>query len=164
MLSAKRRRQSSTTTSCTIPVLETKETWLNLLEFMYTGKLANPKMFTLDVLEAAHKYDVYDLVDQCTSYLKKTLCQENCVTTFVVADRNANAVLRAEAKDFILRDSTMLARSDAWKEELRMSPKLLTELLEGVVSSHRRQCFKTYILLEEAADGTMVAKRKRKYQ
>eukprot|EP00088_Acartia_fossae_P047443 TRINITY_DN5142_c0_g1_i1.p1 TRINITY_DN5142_c0_g1~~TRINITY_DN5142_c0_g1_i1.p1 ORF type:complete len:418 (+),score=94.34 TRINITY_DN5142_c0_g1_i1:48-1301(+) len=145
----------------TIKVEETKETCLNLLEFIYTGRIANHKL-TLDIFEAADKYNLQDLLDQCTSYLKKTLDRENCIQTFVVADRHSNLTLRAAAKDFILDNTAILTGTDRWKEELSTYPSLLTELLEGVVSTHP-QGRRSWIELAEEDDGTPVAKRRRKH-
>lgn len=136
-----------------------KSLCLNLLEFVYTGKVETNKM-NLKLLAAADQYALLDLKDLCSKHLMRHISVENCLQTLVIADRVSAPKLKKTAKDFILENTDILHNSK-WKTELKGNASLLEELLDGLVQS-LPQGKRSWIEFREDEDGAQVAKRCKK--
>jgi hypothetical protein len=63
------------------------EVMLEMVRFMYTGKVENIKDHAKDLLYAAEKYELKDLKKECLESLNLNLELDNVPQTLVLADR-----------------------------------------------------------------------------
>jgi len=123
-----------------------KSTCYKLLTFMYTGTLrtgitedeaTSDEGLDVDInlLVAADKYNVQDLKELCEMYLNVDITLENAIPMLIIADRHSSNKLKENVKNFIVANSTELMQIPNWKKDLESHPHLMSDILEGVISS-----------------------------
>jgi speckle-type POZ protein len=74
---------------------------LEMLRYVYTGRVENLEANTSSLIMAAEKYDMKDLKNLCTSSLIKSLSTANIFDTVNLADRCNDKFLLYECIEFI---------------------------------------------------------------
>jgi len=112
--------------------LLSKEIVLNILLFIYTGKIDTEKI-SLEILKLADKYKLQHLKNQCVKHLCKYIDINNCVDTIVLADRILNTgSLKIAAKQFILNNlTTELQEEIKGKCDKDLMMELLVEKIDN---------------------------------
>ena len=107
----------------------------NLLFFIYHEDLDGTKI-TGDLLVAANKYDISDLVNYCVEFLGDTLSGNNAVDVMTSAFLTDQEVLFESAYKFIffkLRNDNQMVETEAWKKFQEEKPVLALKMLNKAV-------------------------------
>ena len=89
---------------------------------------------TPELMTLAHMYDVKSLHSQCTTFLKKNMCDANVVGIWIEADRCQDSDLMECALKYLANKSGEIASVPGMKEAFQ-SPKLM-EQLSVFLASH----------------------------
>ena len=105
-----------------------------LLAFFYTGSAPNMKMLAKDLLLAADKYDVPDLVSQCDRELKTNLTPSNAAEVMLLASTlqlDSSQSLKKSCLNYIKHNSAVVYESESWKKLKATSLELAVEVMEA---------------------------------
>lgn len=72
-----------------------------LLRFVYTGEVENIEDVAVDLIMAADKYQIDDLMAHCVKILSKKLAADNVVDLLLLADKLTNDELYQSCVDMI---------------------------------------------------------------
>ncbi|CAL1262215.1 unnamed protein product [Larinioides sclopetarius] len=78
---------------------------------------------------AADKYQIINLKDICSSYLKTNLCIDNACEALVLADLHQDENLKGFVQDFIMSHGEDILNSEAWEQLAETNLKLAYETL-----------------------------------
>ena len=107
----------------------------NLLFFIYHEDLDGTKI-TGDLLVAANKYDVSDLVNYCVEFLGGNLSENNAVDVMTSAFLTEQEELFELAYKFIffkLRNDNQMVKTEAWEKFQEEKPVLALKMLNKAV-------------------------------
>ena len=107
----------------------------NLLFFIYHEDLDGTKI-TGDLLVAANKYDISDLVNYCVEFLGDNLSENNAVDVMTSAFLTDQEELFESAYKFIffkLRNDNQMVETEAWKKLQEEKPVLALKMLNKAV-------------------------------
>jgi len=107
------------------------DTFKNLLEFIYTGKVAEER-YTAELLYAADKYDLDELVKLCAHQLCTEVSPETAGEILLLAERHSLSELKQEVMMKIVAEKARYLASQEFKTQMQKNPTLLIELLELV--------------------------------
>ena len=105
-----------------------------LLAFFYTGSAPNTKTLAKDLLLAADKYNVPDLVSQCDRELKTNLTPSNAAEVLLLASTlqlDSSQSLKKSCLNYIKHNSALVYKSDSWKKLKATSLELAVEVTEA---------------------------------
>jgi speckle-type POZ protein len=85
-----------------------------LLYFIYTGHIDKTESIVEEVLEAAQKYQVWQLQAICESFILRELQVENAVKTLILAHESKAQQLKEIVLQFIARNFQAVKRTDGW--------------------------------------------------
>ena len=107
------------------------KTMKDLLFFMYHGNL-NDITITGDLLFAAEKYEILDLVNVCIKYLTDNLTEENAANAMIKSYMFDQKVLFRRACKFIFENQLKdkIVKTDDWKAMKEKDPALALEIME----------------------------------
>ncbi|CAL1276734.1 unnamed protein product [Larinioides sclopetarius] len=101
------------------------ETVRQLLLFLYSNKLEELKWEdALQLYEAADKYEITSLKDQCSLFLKGNLNLKNACEALIISDLHHDEGLKSTVQDFILRNAEEIFKSEEWEVFSDTNPKL----------------------------------------
>ena len=106
----------------------------NLLFFIYHEDLDGTKI-TGDLLVAANKYDVSDLVNYCVKFLGDNLSEKNVAGVMTSAFLADQEELFQSAYKFLfkLRIDNQIVETEAWKKLQEENPALASKMLNKAV-------------------------------
>ncbi|GIY31811.1 TD and POZ domain-containing protein 4 [Caerostris extrusa] len=103
-----------------IPDMEA-DTMHRLLVYVYTNKLEDNQWKNVtDLYEAADKYEIISLKDECSSVLKISLCPANACAILILADLHSDADLKTFVQEYILRNSKAIICSNEWENMIKI--------------------------------------------
>ena len=103
----------------------------NLLFYVYHEDIDRAKI-TGDLLVAANKYDISDLVNFCVKFLGDYLSEENVVDVMIAAFLTDQEDLFDLARKFVFKisiDNQIVAETEAWKKLQEEKPILAFKML-----------------------------------
>ena len=112
------------------------EVMSDLLSFMYTGSAPNMKVHTKELLLAADKYNMQDLMGICENELTESLTPANVAEILLVANMiqsEASTSLRESCMHVIKKNMTSVYKSDSWKKLKESSLNLAVDIMEKVI-------------------------------
>ncbi|XP_055952006.1 speckle-type POZ protein-like [Argiope bruennichi] len=111
------------------------ETLRLLLSHIYTNTLPRlTKKIALDLFIAADKYEIIDLRDKCSDFLKSNLTVRNCCSILATADRHHEQNLRMAVHGFMVKHQAEIFQSDMWKTFKSENFSLATHTLEHIIT------------------------------
>ena len=87
-----------------------------LLYFLYHEEVKYTKMINTELLSAAEKYNIPELLEVCTKYLKQNLSFENALDVLVAAHLTNQKTLFDAASDFTYKNRDKVVKTTAWEE------------------------------------------------
>ena len=87
-----------------------------LLYFLYHEEVKDTKMINTELLHAAEKYNIPELLEVCTDYLKQNLSFENALDVLVSAHLTNQKALFNAASDFTYKKRDKVVKTTAWEE------------------------------------------------
>ncbi|CAL1297894.1 unnamed protein product [Larinioides sclopetarius] len=104
-----------------------------LLLYIYENKIQEFTWETAgNLFEAADKYELLDLKEKCSRFLKLNLSGSNVCKILVLADMHHDESLRKSAQEFILNNPEIM-HSDVWKIFREDHSKLALEAAEQII-------------------------------
>ena len=122
-------------TSGEIRIVDTPADVIIRLLFYIYHEFLEPTMITHDLLVAADKYDIPDLVNICINFMKENLNDQNVVKIMTSAYlTNQKELFRMACKFvFKLGADDQIVQIEAWKEFKEKDPMLANKMLEEAV-------------------------------
>ena len=108
----------------------------NLLFYIYHEDLLKVEVnIVLDLLWAAYKYAIFDLVKMCVKVLKEGLSKKNVVDVMTTAFSTNQEDLFESAYKFLfkLRIDNQIVETEAWKKLQEENPALASKMLNKAV-------------------------------
>ena len=97
-----------------------------LVKFCHTDNLDKDDL-TTDLLAAANKYRIQEVVEKCEKHLSLTLSVENAIDYFLVASLHEAKKLRTDAKKFITKNLSQVEKTEGYKS---LGKEALAEFLQ----------------------------------
>jgi len=109
------------------------DTMETFLYFLYHDQVQDTKMINAKLLRAAHKYNVLELMEVCTDYLKKNLSFENATDVLVSAHLTDQKDLFEIASDFINENKGKVVKTIAWNEFKKTNPTMAFDIFSSIL-------------------------------
>merc|ERR1719184_164047 len=97
------------------------DTLKQMLEFIYTGQVAD-ELYTADLLYAADKYELSDLVKLCAHQFKSEVTPDTAADILLLADRHCLHQLKQEVMMKIVAEKTRYLASREFKGQMKKNP------------------------------------------
>ena len=97
-----------------------------LVKFCHTDNLDKDDL-TTDLLAAANKYTIQEVVEKCEKHLSLTLSVENAIDYYLVASLHEAKKLRTDAKKFITKNLSQVEKTEGYKS---LGKEALAEFLK----------------------------------
>ncbi len=107
------------------------ETVLEMLRFMYTGKVRCLKKVAQSLFAAADKYNIRDLKEVCEKSMTDSMSVDNVCSLLLLGHDHASTFLKEKALDFIANNVSAVTRSDGWKDVSAL-PGLMTDVVRAI--------------------------------
>ena len=122
-------------TSGEIKIVDTPADVIIRLLFYIYHEFVEPTMITHDLLVAADKYDIPDLVNICINFMKENLNDQNVVEIMTSAYLTNKKELFRRACKFVFKRGAddQIVQIEAWKEFKEKDPMLANKMLEEAV-------------------------------
>jgi len=115
----------------------------SMLQFLYSGELDADKLksdeMALSILEAAHRYNVQDLVDMCVLELTPRFDVNSIGEWLYIADLIGNSHFRAKCMEFVRLHISEVQSTANFTEFVATKLSLVTDVLACVVPPAKRQ-------------------------
>ncbi len=97
-----------------------------LLHFIYLGRTQEPlKNDTAQPLyEAADKYDIVDLKQDCVRFLLNKICLVNAIDLLIWADHNSANEIKEEALKLVVSNGKAISKTKEWEQLTKKYPDL----------------------------------------
>ena len=109
------------------------DTMETFLYFLYHDQVKDAKEIDAKLLRAAHKYNVPELMEVCTEYLKKNLSFENATDVLVSSHLTDQKNLFEIASDFINENKGKVVKTIAWEEFKKTNPTMAIDIISSVL-------------------------------
>ena len=109
------------------------DTMETFLYFLYHDQVQDTKMINAKLLRAAHKYNVLELMEVCTDYLKNNLSFENATDVLVSAHLTDKKDLFEIASDFINENKGKVVKTIAWEEFKKTNSTMAIDIISSVL-------------------------------
>ena len=109
------------------------DTMETFLYFLYHDQVQDTKMINAKLLRAAHKYNVPELLDFCSDYLKNNLSFENATDVLVSAHLTDQKNLFEIASDFINENKGKVVKTIAWDEFKKTNPTMAIDIISSIL-------------------------------
>ena len=109
------------------------DTMETFLYFLYHDQVQDVKMINAKLLLAAHKYNVLELMEVCTEYLKKNLSFENATDVLVSSHLTDQKNLFEIASAFIKKNEGKVVKTIAWEEFKKTNPTMAIDIISSVL-------------------------------
>lgn len=107
------------------------ETFLSILEYLYTDELVFTFHNAMELFEAADRFCIHRLKSMCEKRMLECITVENAAGIFYAADVHSAEMLRQKAKKYILSHWDEVSKSSSFEEMGRSNIDLVFELLKG---------------------------------
>ena len=87
-----------------------------MIYFIYNEEIQEKKMISADLLKAASKYNLADLVELCIEHFKSNLSLDSVLDVLIVAHQTNQKELFDAASDFVAKNKGNVAKSENWKQ------------------------------------------------
>ena len=105
-----------------------------MIKYMYSEKIDNIEMKSMNLLVAADKYDLPGLKKLCEESLMASVSTETVLDVFVFADVHNAERLKKMTKALIVQNGDEVVKQSGWKEKLGRYQSLVFEVFEAAVS------------------------------
>jgi len=112
----------------------TAETLAQMIEFMYTGDVADLDERADELLAAADKYGLSRLRCMCEQSLEKTFAVDTIAHTLVLSHLHSAKGLKDRAVDFIVAHVGQVRQSAGWTELEKSYPQLVADVFHALVT------------------------------
>ena len=102
----------------------------DMLRYIYTGQVESKQPGEL--LKAAHKYILDDLLDWCVNELCGKIATSNIVELLVLAKTYDTVELKAAAISHTAKNWTQIRRREDWKTLIVSYPDVVADILDEV--------------------------------
>jgi len=102
-----------------------------LLHFIYSGKVLNLKKVAKDLLSAADKYQMLQLVEICEEYLMSNLTVDTAPEVLVLSHLHKAVKLKTVVVEFIINNRKEVMKSPNW-ELIKQQSDLMEELFKAL--------------------------------
>ena len=109
------------------------DTMETFLYFLYHDQVQDTKMINAKLLRAAHKYNVPELLDFCSEYLKNNFSFEDATDVLVSSHLTDQKNLFEIASDFIRKNVGKLVKTNAWEEFKKTNPTMAIEIFSSIL-------------------------------
>lgn len=114
----------------------------SLVSAIYTDSieegLAEDVQLLLGLLQAAHRFEVESVMQQCATLLAAAVTVENVVNIFECAALLVLEELKSECLGFIQRNIGAVQSTDAYEDLVERKPKLLKDILSAVAPPQKK--------------------------
>ena len=100
-----------------------------LVKYCHTEQIDEEDL-TTDLLVAANKYMIPEVVEQCEDHLSKTMTVDNAIDYFLTASLHEAETLRTAAKKFITKNLDEVEKREAFQNLVEQHQDALVELLK----------------------------------
>ena len=107
------------------------DTMETLLYFLYHDQDA--KMINGKLLCAAHKYNILELMEVCTEFLKNNISIENATEVVVSAHLTNQKDLFEIASNFIYENKGKVTKTIAWEEFKKSNPTMAIDIFSSIL-------------------------------
>lgn len=101
---------------------------LEMLRFIYTGKVQQMEKVNKMVLAAADKYNIADLKESCEKSLCNSMTVDNVCSLLLLARDRVSHELKRRALEFISLNVDSVTNSEGW-QDLSRDPHLMTDIV-----------------------------------
>ena len=108
-------------------------TMKTLLDFLYNGEVQESKMINTALLRAAHKYNIHELLEYCTEYLKQNVSVENATDVLVSAHLADQKDLFDIVSKFAFENHGKLVNTTSWEEFKKNNPTMTIDIMSSVL-------------------------------
>ena len=111
------------------------DTMETLLYFLYHDQVQvqDAKMINGKLLCAAHKYNIRELMEVCTEFLKNNISVENASEVVVSAHLTNQKDLFKIASDFIYENKGKITKTIAWEEFKKSNPTMAIDIFSSIL-------------------------------
>ncbi len=88
----------------------------HVIAFLYSGMLVLTRDVIEDVLAAAHLFQITDMLDFCSDFLREEMSKQTCLKALQLADKYALQDLQSCAMSFILENFVSLSETEDFKD------------------------------------------------
>jgi len=107
------------------------EAILEMLRFIYVGKVYQMEKVNKLLLAAADKYNIVDLKESCEKSLCNSMTVDNVSSLLLLARDRVSVELKRRALDFISQNIEAVTNSDGWQDLVR-EPTLMTDVVRAM--------------------------------
>lgn len=101
-----------------------------VIGFMYTGNLNLNSKNLCEILTAAYRFQIPDLVIYCRELFRNAVTKDNVISVFIAANNYEDDALKERAKQYILEHFDQLKNNNSFKSLLLLeNQNLLLELI-----------------------------------
>ncbi|XP_033218375.1 speckle-type POZ protein-like [Belonocnema kinseyi] len=105
------------------------EVFMELLRYIYTGRVEKFDQLAVQIFKAAHFYEMYDLKLICEHVLMKNLPVTNVIESLKLADDYDGKEIKEQCIAFVLQNFKTVTKSAEIKRLIKTHPHLPFELL-----------------------------------
>ena len=109
------------------------DTMETLLYFLYHEDVQEAKRINAKLLCAAHKYNILELMEFCTEYLKNSVSVENATEIIISAHLTNKKDLFEIASDFIYKNKGKLVKTIVWEEFKKANPTMAIDIFSSIL-------------------------------
>ena len=103
-----------------------------MIDFIYNDEIKEKKKITANLLRAAEKYNIGDLVEFCIEHLKTNLSLDSVLDVLVVAHLINEKELFDAASDFFKKNSDSVVKTKDWEELKETNPSLIGSVFSKI--------------------------------
>ena len=109
------------------------DTMKTLLDFLYNGEVEEKKMINAALLRSAHKYNILELMEYCTEYLKQNVSVENATDVLVSAHLTDQKDLFDIVSKFVIENYGKLVKTASWEDFKKTNPTMTADIMCAVL-------------------------------
>ena len=128
------------------------DTMEQFLYFLYHERVKDSEKINIELLMLADKYNVNDLVEECSKYFESNLSLENALDVLVSAEITNQRNLFGAASRFVCKNIGILKKSSAYQDLLKNNPTMLAIVFSNMLDVKQEQkgvpkkiCYVSYV-------------------
>lgn len=108
------------------------DTVLDMIHYIYSGRVSGLDIKADRLLSAAEKYDLRELKSMCEAALCENITTDNVLDLLVLADLHGAASVRTLALKFIVENGKEIVSQAQWREKLKSYPEIMADMFEAM--------------------------------
>merc|ERR1712156_860608 len=104
-----------------------------MIYFIYHDEIQDKKKITANLLRAADKYNITELMEFCMEHLKSSLSLDNVLDVLVVAHRINQKEIFDAASDFVYKNKGKVVNTKDWEQLKETNPTLTINVLTKIL-------------------------------